>query len=408
MIVDRLKSMSGPLRVAVLAVLLTSLLAGFLVFRAGNETQTLTARFSRAVQIYEDTDVRILGVPVGRVTAVVPEGDAIRVEMEYETEYDVPADAQAMIVTPTLTADRFIQLSPAYTDGPKLQDGATIDVEDTGTPIELDRIYRSLADVTEALGPNGVNRNGTLDKVLTQGSKFLGGQGRRANTTIVDLSRAMRTFGKGSGELFGTVRALSEFSQTLAANDAAVSSFMGNLGQVSQQLAAEGEELSAALRVLAQVVGDVERFVKDNRELLVKDVRNLTRIVQAFGEQRKTLETILDIAPSALDNLVVAFDAKSGTIGSRLNFQGNVLTLDDVICQVVEGGAGAGQVSAATLQVACGKDGLIRRLLRPLTGSVVENMSGPGEGRNGRDAVQVSQDGGRSATGLGELLGGRA
>ena len=88
-------------------------------------------------------EVRILGVPVGKVTAVVPEGNTVRVEMEYDAEYPVPDDAQAVIITPTLTADRFVQLTPAYTEGAKLADGAEIEVEDTGTPIELDRIYRA-------------------------------------------------------------------------------------------------------------------------------------------------------------------------------------------------------------------------------------------------------------------------
>ena len=75
--------------------------------------------------------MRILGVPVGEVTAVVPEGDTVRVDMTYDAEYDLPADAQAVIITPTLTADRFVQLTPTYESGPKLEDGATIEVQDT-------------------------------------------------------------------------------------------------------------------------------------------------------------------------------------------------------------------------------------------------------------------------------------
>ncbi len=100
-------------KAAVVALVLVALVGAYLLLRPGAETRTVTAHFSRAVSLYEDTEVRILGVPVGQVTAVVPEGDTIRVEMEYDAEYDVPADAQAVIVTPTLTADRFIQLTPA-------------------------------------------------------------------------------------------------------------------------------------------------------------------------------------------------------------------------------------------------------------------------------------------------------
>ena len=67
-----------------------------------------------------------MGVRIGTVTAVVPEGDRVRVAMEYDAEYKLPADAKAAIITPTLTADRFVQIAPAYTGGPVMADKAEI------------------------------------------------------------------------------------------------------------------------------------------------------------------------------------------------------------------------------------------------------------------------------------------
>ena len=77
-----------------------------------DETKTVTAHFPRAVSVYKGTDVRVLGVNVGRVTAVIPEGNSVRVEMEYDADVDLPKDAKAVVVTPTLVADRFVQLTP--------------------------------------------------------------------------------------------------------------------------------------------------------------------------------------------------------------------------------------------------------------------------------------------------------
>ncbi len=48
-----------------------------------------------------------------------------------------------------------------------MQDNAKIALPETGTPVELDRIYQSLSDLTQALGPNGANKNGSLDTLLT-------------------------------------------------------------------------------------------------------------------------------------------------------------------------------------------------------------------------------------------------
>jgi phospholipid/cholesterol/gamma-HCH transport system substrate-binding protein len=394
---DIMKRFPKPI---VIALVLVLLVGAFLLLRPGTETRTVTAHFSRAVSIFEDTEVRILGVPVGRVTAVVPEGNTVRVEMEYDSQYPVPDDAKAVIVTPTLTADRFIQLSPTYTDGAKLPDDAVIEVEDTGTPIELDRIYKSLSDVTRALGPNGVNRNGTLDNVLGAGAKFLDGQGKKANTTIVNMSQAVQVFADGSGDLFGTVRALDEFTGALAANDAAVGSFLGNLGAVSQQLAAEKDELAAALQNLAGVLAKVESFVRGNRESLTKNVESLTTILGVMADERAALETVLDIGPAAMGNLHVAFDPKSGSIGSRINLQGNLQDLDNLLCQIVRNG----DITAP--DQACE---IFKTLLEPLEQELEIPISSlPTQPRPESGTTSVEYGSARPAGSLTELLGGAA
>jgi ABC-type transporter Mla subunit MlaD len=61
------------------------------VFNSPTRMKTVTAHFPRAVSVYKGTDVRILGVTVGRVTSVVPSGNAVRVEMEYDASYKIPA-----------------------------------------------------------------------------------------------------------------------------------------------------------------------------------------------------------------------------------------------------------------------------------------------------------------------------
>src|SRR6476619_8307885 len=124
-------------RVVVAATVLALVAASLLLLRGGDESKTVTAHFPRAVSIYEGSDVRILGVNGGRVTAVIPEGNSVRVEMQYDAAYKLPADAKAVIVTPTLVADRFVQLTPAWSEGDKLMaDGADIALPETGVPVE--------------------------------------------------------------------------------------------------------------------------------------------------------------------------------------------------------------------------------------------------------------------------------
>ncbi|MEJ7831708.1 MAG: MCE family protein [Nocardioides sp.] len=333
-----MNKLMNALNVKVLGAALVGLLVMAFFFTIGedDDTRTVTAHFPRAVSVYVGSDVRILGVNVGEVTAVIPEGNSVRVEIEYDDRHQVPAEAQAAIITPTLVADRFVQLSPAYTGGPVLADGADIALPDTGVPVELDRIYAGLRDLTRTLGPNGVNANGTLDNTLAAGARALEGNGELGNEMIRNLSEAAVTFGEGSGDLFDTVTELAKFTSTLAENDVLVRAFIRDLAGVSESLVTERVELQQALASVADAVGTVRTFVKNNRQALVTDVEKLTRVVKSINSERDSLDTALTVAPVAIGNLVTAFNVESGSVGSRIGIQGNTWDADGFLCAVVQ------------------------------------------------------------------------
>lgn len=361
-------------------IVVVLLVAAVITFSGGGEgTRTVTAHFPRAVSVYQGTDVRILGVNVGEISAVVPEGESVRVEIEYDATFDVPADAQAVIVTPTLVADRFVQLTPAYTEGAVMADGADIALPDTAVPVELDRIYAALRDLTRTLGPNGVNADGTLDNLLEAGAEGLDGQGARANQMIRDLSEAAATFGEGSGDLFDTVSQLADFTSTLAANDKLVRTFIRRLAGVSSQLSAERGELRAALASVADAVGTVETFVRRNRKALVRDVERLSSIVKVINSEKTNLDTALRIAPVAIGNLVLAYNSESGTIGSRIGVSGNVWDADGFLCSVVQQSA----MPRISKDLACQ---IFSTLLEPVTEQLPSIPPGPGARATGAAA----------------------
>lgn len=396
-----LSRVSGrTLAVAMAVVLLVG--TYFFFLRDTTEKKTVTAHFPRAVSIYVGSDVRILGVNVGRVTEVTPEGNSVRVEMEYDAQYKVPDDAKAVIVTPTLVADRFVQLTPAYEQGDGLMaDDADIPLPDTGVPVELDRIYASLRDLSEALGPNGVNKDGTLDHVLEAGANALEGQGAAGNQMLVQLSRAAETFGDGAGPLFDTVTQLAEFTTTLAENDKFVRAFIRDLADVTGQLSEERQEISAALASVADAVGTVRSFVHDNRDALVADVEKLTRVMKAINSEKSSIDTALDVAPVAIGNLGLAFNNQTGTIGSRIGISGNVWDADGFLCAVVQQ---AGLPRAAA-DLACE---LFEQLLEPVEGQLPTiPPATPGREQAPAPRASVQRDyGGASSGSLGALMGG--
>lgn len=328
------------LLVACLAVLATA---------QGPGKHTLTAEFPEAVAVYEGSDVRVLGVSVGEVTRITPAGDSIRVEMEYDDDVELPADVKAVIVTPTMVADRFIQLTPVHTGGPTVADGHTIERADTGVPVELDRIYQGVSDLVTALGPNGVNKDGTLNRTLQASARALDGKGRLTGRTIRQLAAAADTFGDGSGDLFETVSQLATLTDSLARNDRVVRAFLTDLAVISSYMAEERDELERAVTATADAIGTVGTFVEDNRAAVTETVRRLTRVARTIASERESLGDALRTGPVAIGNLTVAFNNETSTIGSRLSIENNIADLDGVLCALVQ----QGSLPKASKDLAC-------------------------------------------------------
>ena len=297
--------------------------AAFTMFRSEDRTY-ITASFPRTVSLYEGSDVRVLGVAIGKVESIEPNGTSVKVKMWYDADVDVPEDAEAVIISPSIVGDRFVQLTPVYTEGPKLKDGTKLDMTRTSTPLELDDIYQSLDDLTVALGPQGANSEGALSELLTTTAENFGGQGEQFNQTIHDLGKLTGTLANNKDELFNTAAELEKFINTLAKNDKTVRDFNTAMSSVSTLLADERQELSASLSNLATAMTDVHGFVKENRALLTKNIHGLTKVSQTLVRRRTELDEILRVAPLALNNLGLTYNPQAGTLDTRANL-GEVL-----------------------------------------------------------------------------------
>ncbi|HWJ08618.1 MAG TPA: MCE family protein [Nocardioides sp.] len=333
--------MSDARRFLPVAVVVLLLLAGVIWMIGGNSnTKTVTAYFPRAVSVYEGSDVRVLGVAIGQVEEVVPQGTQVKVVMTYDGDVDVPQDAQAVIVSPSVVGDRYVQLTPAFEDGEKVMaDNTVIKVDKTAIPLELDQIYSSIDKLTVALGPEGANREGALTDLLEQTAKNFGGQGEQFRETIEDFGKLSETLDNNKEELFDSASQLEGFIKTLADNDQTVRSFNKSLGDVSGLLADERQELTTALSNLGTALDEVAGFVKTNRAVLGRNIRDVNRVAKVLVRQRENLDEILDAGPLALTNLYHTYNPKDGTLDTNANIGNlvNELTSDptSVLCTLV-------------------------------------------------------------------------
>lgn len=277
----------------------------------------VTAYFPTAIGLYEGNDVRVLGVQMGEVVNIQPQGGRVKVEMTYDRAVDVPAGARAVIVAPSLVSDRYVQLAPAYTGGKTMESGTVIPINRTAVPLEIDQLSESLSRVAESLGPSGANKDGSLSDVLTTLAKNFEGNGKALNNTVTKLSKFSGTLSGNADDLFATVKNLAKLSTTIAASDDDVRRFERQLADVSAFLAGERQDLSATVQQLGTTLTSVREFVENNRGRVKSNVDKLASVTRVLVEQRGALSEILDVAPVGLSNLVDTYNASSGTLDAR-------------------------------------------------------------------------------------------
>ena len=335
---------------AIAAGLVVVLLVGaVLLLLPGSGQKHVTAEFPRAISLYKGSDVKILGVAVGKVDEVDPSGTKVIVKFHYDSKYKVPADAKAAVISPSIVGDRFIQLTPVYKGGEVMRDNERLGLDRTATPLELDQIFGSITDLTTALGPEGANKpgpsgTGALTRLLDSTARNFGGQGVQFNQTLHNLSQLTKTLADNKDELFGTVSEVEKFTQTLAQNDDTVRKFNDSLASGAKLLADEREDFAAVLKNLSVALTEVKSFVADNRNLLSTNIKELNQLSKVLVKNRAALDETLTAAPVALNNLFLAYNETTGTLDTRANVGETVTKLTStpsvVLCALVPDACG--------------------------------------------------------------------
>ncbi|BBY81770.1 MCE family protein [Mycolicibacterium pulveris] len=306
------------LRVTLAALLVVSLAAGVYLVWPSRTGDKLTAYFSSAVGLYPGDDVRIVGVPVGTIDSIEPRAEDVKITMTLDHGIKVPADAKALIISPNLVAARFIQLTPAYTDGPELGDDAEIGLDRTAVPVEWDEVKEQLTALSSQLGPQPGSVQGPLTAFVNQAADTFDGNGDSFRQALRELSQTAGRLGDSRTDLFGTIRNLQVLVDALSNSNEQIVQFSNHVASVSQVLADSSADLDNTLGTLNQALGDVRGFLDDSNQALIDQVTKLTDFTSILTERSEDIEQILHITPNGLSNFYNIYNPAQGTVGGLL------------------------------------------------------------------------------------------
>jgi phospholipid/cholesterol/gamma-HCH transport system substrate-binding protein len=297
-------------RFAVVIALALSLIGGVGVIlrSAGERGRThVVAYFDNSDGIFTGDEVRILGVPVGKIDRIDPAPEQVKITFWVDDRYKVPADARAAILSPSLVTARAIQLTPAYTGGPVLADNTVIPRERTAVPVEWDDFREQLKKLTATLQPTEPGGPSTLGSFVNTAADNLRGQGVNIRDTIIKLSQAFSAVGDHSNDIFSTVKNISKLVSALESSADLMRQLNRNLAAVTALLSNDSNEVATAVSDLDSAATEVQDFVADNREALGTTSDKLASISTALIQSLDDVKQTLHIAPTALSNFVNIF-----------------------------------------------------------------------------------------------------
>ena len=288
------------------------------------EDIVVTATVLRTANLFVGSEVRVLGVPVGEVSAIEPKGDVVDIELTLDGTRDYPADVNVRLTPQSLLGERFAALDPPYIEGPTLETGAHVPMERTGIPAEVDEVLRSFEEFLAALDGDAL---ADLIDVLAD---TLDGNGQGLNDLIASGADTVRVLSDSSVDLNQVVRDLADLNETLATREERIGSTLRNTSTVLRNLQEDRDLLIGALNELQRAVGELQPIVIEHGDPLVRDLATPATTLRTVDRNPEW-----ENARLPLDNEAgYLADAATDRLEDRI--VGLCLRLDLADCSIVE------------------------------------------------------------------------
>ena len=313
-----LRERHRSVRRALIVLLAVFLAAGAYLVWPGTTGNKIVGYFTSAVGLYPGDQIRIVGVPVGKIDSIEPRAEDVKITILVDSGVKVAQGARAVIMSPNLVAARFIQLTPAYTSGPAMPNGATIDLSHTAVPVEWDEV-KAVADQSgQAVEPRRGQMQGPLGTAINQAADTFNGNGDSFHYALHELSQVAGRLGDSRTDVFGTVKNLGLVDALSKSNEQIVS-FAGHVASVSQVLANSSTHLDQTLATLDQALVDVKGFLQQNNSTLIGTVDKLNDLTKVLSDQSEDIEQVLHVAGPGIANFYNIYDPAQGTLNGLLS-----------------------------------------------------------------------------------------
>ncbi len=281
--------------------------------RPGDGGYLVRVDFRRAVALYEQSRVKVMGIDVGRVTKIRVSGDHVSVEMRIDRQVPLPVDVNATIVPFSLIGERNIVLSPPYRPGqPRLRDGTLIPPSRTHVPVEPDEALQAVTDLARAIDPNSVK------DLFANGATALRGQGGVLNEALRQSSDLMSLLASQDQALLAVAENVHRLAGVLVARQQQLGRLLDDFSTATGVLASERDALARFLSALVRLSDEGKALLTDYRVQLPKDLASLATVSATVEANADSVQELLKAVDEIGRGVVRAYDPVGGGVRVRI------------------------------------------------------------------------------------------
>jgi phospholipid/cholesterol/gamma-HCH transport system substrate-binding protein len=287
----------------------------------GRSPETKAVRFcvmlSDSVGLYPGNPVTQMGYKIGTVKTIEPRDAEVKVGFTIDEKRVIPRDVRAVVRSPSILADRSLELVGNYSGGPQLKAGECIPRSRSATQMSISQVIGSATDFVNAINPGGSTKIKDALQGIDQAVK---GNGRGANELLTRSSALLDNPDQAISQLGAITRNMAELTSMIRANRDPLKQIVQDIPVTTPYIdtAAIGiTDLARSLADLILLADDVELKLGDEIQLALDETSEQLRI---FSPHYKWVADALNPLPRFIDGLNwEPPGATAGGLAKRIN-----------------------------------------------------------------------------------------
>ncbi|HVY96887.1 MAG TPA: MlaD family protein [Solirubrobacterales bacterium] len=257
-----------------------------IIYFSSGSGHKYTLLFQNAGQLVPDNQVLIGGSPVGSVESIDLSDDNLA-EVHVEVEQELHEGTTAVIRATSLSgvANHYVSISPGPNSNPALEDGATLGLASTTTPVDIDQLFNTFPPGVRKGLSDFIQGNAKTFEYQSEAAqnayKYFGPALNRTTAFVNELNADQNLFER-------LILSTSKLSTAVSQRSNQLASAIGNANTAFEAIAAQNVAFDQTLRELPPVLRQSNttfvnlRAALDDLEPLINTAKPATKNLAPF------------------------------------------------------------------------------------------------------------------------------